>query len=51
MCDDENVWHESSVLSEALTKTVLPGLQSILGGKQGLWETDEDFGSRGLGLK
>lgn len=29
--------------AEDLTKTVFPGLESILSSKQGLWETDEDF--------
>lgn len=38
-------------MAAALTKTVFPGLKSILGGKQGLWETDEDFGSKRLSLK
>ena len=29
--------------AEDLTKIVFPGLERILGSKQGLWETDEDF--------
>lgn len=29
--------------AEDLTKTVFPNLESVLGSKQGLWETDEDF--------
>lgn len=28
-----------------LTKAMFSGLQRILGGKQSLWEADEDFGS------
>lgn len=31
-----------------LTETVFPGLQCILCGKQGLWEANEDFGSKWL---
>lgn len=39
------------LVSEALTKTMFPGLKCFLGGKQRLWKTDEDFGSKRLKVK
>lgn len=37
--------------AEDLTKTVFPGLERILGSKQGLWEADEDFRPKNVDRK
>lgn len=46
--DKKKTKKKHQIAAEDLTKTVLPGLKSVLCGKQGLWETDEDFGSESL---